>query len=113
LRAPVECWCHDSPFQIYFKNQTPEAGAAPFIPGNLPLSTVLGLVVDSFTSATERHIEVGDGLEMYVVMKNGRGVEDLTSTGELPEGTEVEEMVAAGEGAGERTFLVRRALKRD
>jgi hypothetical protein len=50
---------------------------------------------------------------MYVVMKNGRGVEDLTSTGELPEGTEVEEMVAAGEGAGERTFLVRRALKRD
>ncbi|GAA99235.1 uncharacterized protein L969DRAFT_86458 [Mixia osmundae IAM 14324] len=34
---------------------------------NLPLERVLGLVVDSFTGATERHIEVGDGLEMYVL----------------------------------------------
>lgn len=31
------------------------------------LPQVLSIVMDSFTSATERHIEVGDGLEMFVV----------------------------------------------
>ena len=99
--------------QIYFKNQTPEPGAPPFIPGTLPLATVLALVVDSFTSATERHIEVGDGLEMYVVMKEGRSTDDLLGEGKLPEGVEVEELGALGEGAGNRTFLVKRPLKRD
>lgn len=98
--------------QIYFKNQVPEPGAAPFIPGNLPLSTVLGLVVDSFTSATERHIEVGDGLEVFVVMNKGRTTDDLLGEGQLAEGMEIEELGALGEG-GERTFLVKRALKRD
>jgi len=43
-------------FQIYFKNQTPTLGTS--FPKHLPLSTVLPLVIDSFTSATERHIEV-------------------------------------------------------
>jgi len=43
--------------QIYFKNQTPTPGTS--FPKHLPLSTVLPLVIDSFTSATERHIEVG------------------------------------------------------
>jgi hypothetical protein len=98
--------------QIYFKNQVPEPGAAPFIPGNLPLSTVLGLVVDSFTSATERHIEVGDGLEVFVVMNKGRTTDDLLGEGQLAEGMEIEELGALGDG-GERTFLVKRALKRD
>jgi hypothetical protein len=42
--------------QIYFKNQTPAPGTS--FPRHLPLSTVLPLVIDSFTSATERHIEV-------------------------------------------------------
>ena len=42
--------------QIYFKNQTPASGAS--FPQHLPLSTVLSLVIDSFTGATERHIEV-------------------------------------------------------
>ena len=99
--------------QIYFKNQTPEPGAAPLIPGNLPLATVLGLVVDSFTSATERHIEVGDGLEMYVVMKQGRSPDDLLAKGSLPEGVEVEQVDAMGEGGGDLTFIVRKSLKRD
>ena len=37
------------------------------IPGTMELPEVLRIVTDSFTSATERHIEVGDGLEMFVV----------------------------------------------
>ncbi|WVF65370.1 hypothetical protein IAT40_000097 [Kwoniella sp. CBS 6097] len=99
--------------QIYFKNQTAEEGAEPFIPGNLPLSTVLSLVVDSFTSATERHIEVGDGMEIYVVMNKGRTTDDLLDKKKLAPGLEVEELGALGEGGGERTFLVRATLKRD
>lgn len=47
----------------------------------IPLETVLGLVTDAFTGATERHIEVGDGLEMFVIEK-GKGVR-LVSLGEL------------------------------
>ena len=42
--------------QIYFKNQTPAPGTT--FSKHLPLSTVLSLVIDSFTGATERHIEV-------------------------------------------------------
>jgi 20S proteasome subunit beta 6 len=77
------------------------------------MATVLGLVVDSFTSATERHIEVGDGLEMYVVMKEGRQTTDLTDEGQLPAGMKVEELGSMGEGRGEKTFLVSMPLKRD
>lgn len=33
----------------------------------LPLEKVEMLVKDAFTSATERHIEVGDGLQMVIV----------------------------------------------
>ena len=99
--------------QIYFRNQSPAPGAAPFIPGNLPLATVLSIVVDSFTSATERHIEVGDGMEIYVVMKQGRSTDDLLGKDMLAPGMQVEELGALGEGGGERTFLVRAPLKRD
>ena len=104
--------CADD-FQIYFRNQTPAPNAEPFIPGNLPLATVLGLVIDSFTSATERHIEVGDAMEIYVVMKSGREADDLLGDGMLASNVAVEELGALGEGGGERTFLVSRSLKRD
>ena len=43
--------------QIYFKNQQSPAGSSH--PVHLPLPDVLSIVIDSFTSATERHIEVG------------------------------------------------------
>lgn len=43
--------------QVYFKNQLPAPGTSH--PAHLPLPTILALVIDSFTSATERHIEVG------------------------------------------------------
>lgn len=89
--------------QIYFKNQTPAPGTSH--PAHLPLTDVLALVIDSFTSATERHIEVGDGLEMYVVLAKGSPLQGL----ELVQG--VQEMSTTT--GGERVFIVRRNLKRD
>jgi 20S proteasome subunit beta 6 len=41
----------------------------------LPLEKVVKIVKDAFASATERHIEVGDGLEIYIVDRNGVRVE--------------------------------------
>ncbi|KAM0802853.1 proteasome component [Usnea florida] len=62
--------------QVNFKNQ--------YLPGTgeghdllvrqvepLPRHEVEQLVRDAFTSATERHIEVGDGLQMLVITKEG------------------------------------------
>ncbi|KAI5779497.1 nucleophile aminohydrolase [Geopyxis carbonaria] len=59
--------------QVEFKNQC--------IPGTqgmqerpieaLPRAIVLKLVKDAFTSATERHIEVGDGLQIITVSSDG------------------------------------------
>jgi 20S proteasome subunit beta 6 len=37
----------------------------------LPVEKVEKLVKDAFTSATERHIEVGDGLQMVIISKDG------------------------------------------
>ena len=69
--------------------------------------------MDSFSSATERHIEVGDGLELYVVLKKGRTTDDLLGKDLFQAGTEIEELPPLAEGNGERTFLVRQPLKRD
>lgn len=90
--------------QIYFKNQTPAHGSSH--PTHLPLRHVLQLVIDSFTSATERHIEVGDGLEMYVVLARGRSLQGLEGV------TGMQEVSTQGDG-GERVFVVRRDLKKD
>ena len=49
--------------QIYFKNQKAAAGQTH--PTHLPLSDVLAIVIDSFTSATERHIEVRSVSSIY------------------------------------------------
>ncbi|KAF9235654.1 nucleophile aminohydrolase [Melanogaster broomeanus] len=91
------------PFPIYFKNQL----AAPNMshPAHLPLPIVLSIVIDSFTGATERHIEVGDGLEMYIVLAKGRGLHDLEGIMGVQELTATED--------GERVFVVRRELKKD
>ncbi|KAK7050563.1 proteasome subunit beta [Favolaschia claudopus] len=89
--------------QIYFKNQSSAPGSPH--PTHLPLSRVLPLVIDSFTSATERHIEVGDGLEIYVVLAKGsplQGLETVHGITELTSGPN-----------GERMFVIRRNLKRD
>jgi 20S proteasome subunit beta 6 len=62
--------------QVNFKNQyEPGSGEGHALQPRAiePLSRerVVGLVKDAFTSATERHIEVGDGLQMLVITKNG------------------------------------------
>jgi 20S proteasome subunit beta 6 len=76
----------------------------------------------SYQSATERHIEVGDGLEMYVVMAQGRSAEDLTSeeaqkSKEWPSDLTVQEVESMAdeedEGKAYKVFCLRRPLKRD
>ncbi|THU98601.1 20S proteasome subunit [Dendrothele bispora CBS 962.96] len=91
--------------QIYFKNQTAAPGTTH--PKHLPLQEVLSLVIDSFTSATERHIEasVGDGLEMYVVLARGSQLQGLENV------PNVQEMTTTSDG--ERIFIIRRELKKD
>lgn len=89
--------------QIYFKNQVPAAGTTH--PTHLPLPAVLSLVIDSFTGATERHIEVGDGLQMFVVLSKGRSTQDLQGFRGVQEVTTTAD--------GERIFLIERDLKKD
>ncbi len=62
--------------QVNFKNQyEPGSGEGhalqPRIVTPLPMDDVEQLVKDAFTSAVERHIEVGDGLQMMIVTKEG------------------------------------------
>lgn len=62
--------------QVNYKNQhQPGSGEGhnlkPREVTDLPRDTVVKLVKDAFTSATERHIEVGDGLQMLIITKEG------------------------------------------
>jgi len=62
--------------QVNFKNQyVPGSGTGHDLQARkavpLPMKDVEELVRDAFTSAVERHIEVGDGLQMMVVTKDG------------------------------------------
>jgi 20S proteasome subunit beta 6 len=62
--------------QVNYKNQyIPASGKGHELQERgreqLPLEVVKGLVQDAFTSATERHIEVGDSLQMMVITKEG------------------------------------------
>lgn len=91
------------PSQIYYKNQLAATGTAH--PAHLPLPSVLAIVIDSFTSATERHIEVGDGLEIFVVLARGRSLQGLEGVKGMSELTTTDD--------GERVFVVRRELKKD
>jgi 20S proteasome subunit beta 6 len=59
---------------VTFHNQY-LANGEPHPLTQLPLDKVVKIVKDAFASATERHIEVGDGLEIYIVDRNGVRVE--------------------------------------
>lgn len=66
--------------QVNFKNQNiPGSGVGhalePRKPTALPRKEVEELVRDAFSSAVERHIEVGDGLQMLVITK--KGIEEI------------------------------------
>ncbi|KAJ7200321.1 20S proteasome subunit [Mycena pura] len=89
--------------QIYFKNQTPSPGSTQ--PTHLPLSRVLSLSLDSFKKAADRHIQVGDGVELYVVLAKGSSLQGLETVQGVTELTSTP--------GGERIFVVRRNMKRD
>lgn len=62
--------------QVNYKNQhVPGSGEGHALQQrqvtDLSQDTVQGLVRDAFTSAVERHIEVGDGLQMMIITKEG------------------------------------------
>lgn len=62
--------------QVNLKNQTdpaaPQGLYKPMLEAKpLPRAHVEELVRDAFTSAVERHIEVGDGLQIMVITKDG------------------------------------------
>lgn len=62
--------------QVNYKNQyVPGSGEGHALQQrqveDLDRETVQGLVRDAFTSAVERHIEVGDGLQMMIITKEG------------------------------------------
>ncbi|KAJ9222577.1 hypothetical protein DTO027B5_7704 [Paecilomyces variotii] len=62
--------------QVNFKNQyVPGSGEGHDLKAReaepLPRATVEQLVRDAFTSVVERHIEVGDGLQVMVITKDG------------------------------------------
>ncbi|KIW17591.1 hypothetical protein PV08_04786 [Exophiala spinifera] len=62
--------------QVNYKNQyIPASGYGHELQQrpieSLPKDVVVGLVKDAFSSATERHIEVGDGLQMFIITKDG------------------------------------------
>jgi len=62
--------------QVNLKNQYDPSSAQglekqALQPKPLPREHVIELVRDAFTSAVERHIEVGDGLQMMLITKDG------------------------------------------
>ena len=62
--------------QVNYKNQyVPGSGVGHALAERprepLPRKDVEELVKDAFTSAVERHIEVGDGLQMMIITKDG------------------------------------------
>lgn len=57
--------------QVDFKNQRDPATGDLLKQVNLPLESVIGIIKDAFTSATERQIQVGDFLEIVIVKKDG------------------------------------------
>ena len=104
-----------------FKNQMPTPEASIPEPGHLPLPHALRIVMDSFTSATERHIEVGDGLEVFIVRSmKPRASEETATTAQQPAmDISLEQFGAVDALGGEDAFtpgacmVIRRELKKD
>lgn len=57
--------------QVNLKNQMDPSTGEPLKPVNLTVDQAVKLVLDAFTSATERNIHVGDGLDIMIVTKSG------------------------------------------
>lgn len=111
---------------VMFKNQqsTPERPLP--IPGTMKLDEVLRLVMDGFAGATERQIEVGDGLEMYVVrtpqVPAGEGEDVQQAAAPAPGSAMALDLAAMGgvealggedESTDGAVTVIRRELKKD
>lgn len=57
--------------QVNKKNQYDIQTGEPIIATDMELDEAIKLVRDAFNSATERHIQVGDGLQIAIVTKDG------------------------------------------
>ncbi|WFD28856.1 proteasome endopeptidase complex [Malassezia nana] len=105
--------------QVMFKNLNSTDGSPLPEPGHLPLNKTLRIVMDSFTSATERHIEVGDGLEIYVVRAIQSTEENAPSMGTRAIDVPLADLGAVEALGGEDAYtpgacmVIRRELKKD
>jgi 20S proteasome subunit beta 6 len=57
--------------QVNKKNQYDVQSGKPIVATDMELDEAIQLVRDAFDSATERHIQVGDGLQIAIVTKHG------------------------------------------
>ncbi|KAE8215127.1 hypothetical protein CF319_g7381 [Tilletia indica] len=111
--------------QIMLKNQQATPGNPLPAPGTLPLPRILNFVMDSFTSATERHIEVGDGVEIFVVRTPASAVASGATAGSpASDGTKASDVDLKALGGQEAVggdddqkegavVVLRRELKKD
>jgi len=71
------------------------------------METVLSLVVDAFTGATERHIEVGDGLQIWTIVKGEgaklRELRELSLPSRGQKGSDRAELTAFPDSSAQRS----------
>jgi 20S proteasome subunit beta 6 len=100
-----------------FKNQLSTPARPIPEPGTMQLDQVLRIVMDGFTGATERHIEVGDGLEMFVVrtpVEEGKSAAaGSASSVDLATLGAVEALGGEDEYQNGACVVIRRELKKD
>lgn len=106
--------------QVMFKNQNSTTERKVPEPGHMELPEALRITMDSFTSATERHIEVGDNLEMFVVRSLKPRQDDIRAEGHTPAADiPLQEYGAVDALGGEDSFtpgacmVISRPLKKD
>ncbi|UZJ56981.1 hypothetical protein CBS101457_006301 [Exobasidium rhododendri] len=103
--------------QVMFKNQLSTPARPIPEPGTMKLDQVLRIVMDGFTGATERHIEVGDGLEMFVVrtpIEEGKSAtEGSAASIDLAALGAVEALGGEDEYKNGACVVIRRELKKD
>ncbi|KAF7312782.1 N-terminal nucleophile aminohydrolases [Mycena kentingensis (nom. inval.)] len=91
-------------------SRKPHCPPTPGSPTHLPLPRVLALVVEAFAKSAatpQLAAQVGDGLEIYIVLAKGTSAQGIDPTPGA--GVGVAELTSVP--GGERIFLIRRALR--
>jgi 20S proteasome subunit beta 6 len=100
-----------------FKNQVSTPARPIPEPGTMQLDQVLRIVMDGFTGATERHIEVGDGLEMFIVRtpvaEGQTAAPGSASAADLSALRPVEALGGEDDYTPNSVVVIRRELKKD